>query len=35
MPTEMRKCPQCNVTIGGADHMLIDDNESAMDFENL
>ncbi|CAG2194390.1 unnamed protein product [Mytilus edulis] len=35
MPMQMRKCPQCNVTIGGANHMLTDDNDRAMDFENL
>ncbi|XP_071151208.1 LOW QUALITY PROTEIN: NFX1-type zinc finger-containing protein 1-like [Mytilus edulis] len=35
MPMEQIKCPQCGVPIGGADHILTDDNERAMDFENL
>lgn len=35
MPMEKIKCPQCGLAIGGADHILTDDNERAMDFENL
>ncbi|VDI09955.1 Hypothetical predicted protein [Mytilus galloprovincialis] len=35
MPMEKIKCPQCGVPIGGVDHILTDDNERAMDFENL
>ncbi|XP_071151751.1 LOW QUALITY PROTEIN: NFX1-type zinc finger-containing protein 1-like [Mytilus edulis] len=35
MPVEQIKCPQCGVPIGGVDHILTDDNERAMDFENL
>jgi len=33
MPMEERKCPQCNVTIGGINHLLSDQNERAMDME--
>ncbi|CAC5383772.1 unnamed protein product [Mytilus coruscus] len=35
MPMEKIKCPQCGLVIGGADHILTDDNERAMDFDNL
>ena len=33
MPMEKRKCPQCNVTIGGINHVFSDQNERAMDME--
>jgi hypothetical protein len=33
MPVGERKCPQCNVTIGGINHLLSDQTERAMDME--